>query len=237
MEKTLTKLRQQEPVTIVVAGDSCSVDTHWTRGHKNWVQLLSEALWECYGDGFLYVINSSKCGLGWETQRKRLEESILRFQPDLVVFAIGGLTVNRGPEALEADRQCAREVVRRVQEAGSEVLLNTFHPVVYGYWEPRPEGAPPGEAFLQHPGRGAAAAQALVELAAELGVPIVDHYSAWARTRIPFKHQTAHPNGLWIRMADPVHPGPQGHLAIFRELAPVFGVARYFPWEEAGIDE
>ncbi len=232
MRRTLAKLRRQEPVTIVVAGDSCSVDTHWTRGHKNWVQLLTEALWEEYGDGLLYVVNSSKCGLGWARQRECLDEAILRFQPDLVVFAIGGLTVHRGPDPLAADRECATEVIRRVQAAGAEVLLNTFNPVVYGFWEPRPEGAPPGEAFLDHPTRGRAAAQALVDLAAELDVPIVDHYAAWARTEIPFKHQAAHPNGLWIRMADPVHPGPQGHLAIFRELAPVFGVAKCFPWEE-----
>jgi hypothetical protein len=33
-------------------------------------------------------------------------------------------------------------------------------------------------------------------------------------------------------MADAIHPGAQGQLAFFRELAPLFGVAPYFPWEE-----
>jgi lysophospholipase L1-like esterase len=235
MEKTLGKLKRQEPVTIVVSGDSCAVDSHWTRGQESWVQLLSEALWHMYGDGFITVINSSACGLAWERQAERLDSTILRFSPDLVIFGIGGLTVDRGPEALETDRRQATEIIRRVQAAGSEVLLNTFNPVVYSYWEPRPEGAAPGEAFLDHPGRGQAAAQALVTLAGELGVPIVDHYSAWARHQVPFKHRGAHPQGLWIRMGDTVHPGPQGHLAIFRELAPLFRVSPYFPWEETPL--
>ncbi len=231
MHRVLEKLRRQEPVTIVVSGDSCSVDTHWTRGHKNWVQLLSEALWETYGDGFIWVVNSSACGLGWSRERERMEQSLLRFAPDLVVFAIGGLSA-RSPEALQADREVATEVIRRVQAAGAEVLLNTYNPVVYGYWDPIPEGAQPGEAFLDHPSRGAAGAQALVDLAAELQVPIVDHYAAWAAHQVPFHHRTAHPQNLWIRMGDTVHPGPQGHMAIFRALAPVFEVDAQFPWEE-----
>lgn len=237
MEKTLAKLRNQEPTTIVVTGDSCSVDTHWTRGQKNWPQLLAEALWEQYGDGFIWLINSSRCGLGWEAAGERLERAVLRFSPDLTHFGGMGLRAHLGPEALEADRQCATQVIRRVQEAGSEVLLSTLNPVVYGYWEPRPEGAPPGEAYLEHPGRGQAAADALVELAGELEVPIVDHYSAWAHHQIPFKHEGAHPQNLWMRLADTVHPGPQGHLAIFRALAPVFGVSPYFPWEETPLIE
>ncbi|NCO33413.1 MAG: hypothetical protein AUJ92_07290 [Armatimonadetes bacterium CG2_30_59_28] len=58
------------------------------------------------------------------------------------------------------------------------------------------------------------------------------HYAAWQNHGIPFKHQAAHPQHLWLRMADIVHPNALGHLAMFRELAPVFGVSPNFPWEE-----
>ena len=47
---------------------------------------------------------------------------------------------------------------------------------------------------------------------------------------------TSHPQWLRMRMADTVHPNAQGHLAIFRELAPVFRVPRYFPWEEVPVE-
>ena len=33
-----------------------------------------------------------------------------------------------------------------------------------------------------------------------------------------------------------VHPNAAGHLAMFRELAPAFDVAPYFPWEEVASD-
>ena len=33
-------------------------------------------------------------------------------------------------------------------------------------------------------------------------------------------------------MIDPVHPNALGQLMLFREMAPAFDVAKYFPWEE-----
>ena len=38
-------------------------------------------------------------------------------------------------------------------------------------------------------------------------------------------------DAMWLRMSDSVHPGPQGHLAFFRELAPRFNVPVRFGWE------
>jgi lysophospholipase L1-like esterase len=235
MDRTLAKLRAKEPVTIVVTGDSCSVDTHWTWGHKNWVQLLAEAVWETYGDGFITVINSSKCGNSYAEELKRLPQSILRFQPDVVVSAIVLGDQGRGREGLEQTKEAARQFVRRIRETcGSEVLLMTFNPVVYGYWSPVPEGTKPGEPFPA-PGRGEANADALLELGRELGLPVADVFGEWTRRRIPFRLMTAHPQWLRMRMADTVHPNAQGHLAIFREVAPFFQVPRYFPWEEVPV--
>jgi hypothetical protein len=37
-------------------------------------------------------------------------------------------------------------------------------------------------------------------------------------------------------MADTVHPGPSGHLALFREIAPFFNVPKYLPWEEVPFE-
>lgn len=68
-ERTLQKLRNQEPVTIVNIGDSTSVVTHATHGRHNWFTYLNEALWETYGDGFITMINTAKCGTSfaeWE---------------------------------------------------------------------------------------------------------------------------------------------------------------------------
>ena len=42
-ERTLQKLRNQEPVTIVNIGDSTSVVTHATHGRHNWFTYKNEA--------------------------------------------------------------------------------------------------------------------------------------------------------------------------------------------------
>ncbi|MCM8769723.1 MAG: SGNH/GDSL hydrolase family protein [Candidatus Omnitrophica bacterium] len=238
MKRTLEKLKKQKPTVIVVIGDSCSVDCHWTLGRKNWVGYLTEALWHTYGDGFITVINSSKCGSSYSSELKRLETSVLRFRPDLVVSAIGGLKKDENPgrkDPFSADRQAARQVVRRIQAIGGEILFITYNPVVYGYWKPLPFGANPGEAFPESPMHSEASAKALVALARELRLPVVDLYSAWKRHKIPYRFQTSHPQNLWLWMADIVHPGPVGHLAFFRTIAPVFKVSPYFPWEHTPL--
>jgi len=226
MQRTLEKLRTQSSVTIVNIGDSVTVDTPWTFGRKNWVQFLAEALWTHYGDGFIWVINSAKCGTSFPRELERLEVAVLRFQPDLVM-----LQLQMGDD-LEAGKRAAREIVRRVRENGAEVLLRTLNPVVHGFATAAPEGAEPGEAFDGHPSRGESCAQATRDLAAELGCALCDHYALWKQHRKPYTYETANPQGLCMRMADTVHPGPIGHLACFRDIAPLFGVPKYFHWEE-----
>jgi len=233
MEKTLAKLRAKEPVTIVVVGDSCWLETPWTYGRKNWVSYLHEALWAAYGDGLVTMINQSRCGNSFESELKIMDRSILRFSPDLVIL---GLIV-RGDteEERETSRTQAREMAGRIRERGGEILFATHTPVVYGFWKGTPATARPGEAFPDAPSRGAVHARALVELAGELGCPVVDHYAAWAGHTVPYAHLGAHPQGLWMRVIDTVHPGPTGHLAVFRATAPFFKVSAYFPWEEVPL--
>ena len=68
----------------------------------------------------------------------------------------------------------------------------------------------------------------------ELDCAVVDHHTPWTTKTFEVKHPVADPTGLWPRMGDAIHPGYLGHLAFFRELAPLFEVPTYFPWEEIG---
>ena len=77
-------------------------------------------------------------------------------------------------------------------------------------------------------------AKTLVRLAVELDCAVVDHHTLWTTKTFEVKHPVADPTGLWPRMGDAIHPGYLGHLAFFRELAPLFEVPTYFPWEEIG---
>jgi hypothetical protein len=90
----------------------------------------------------------------------------------------------------------------------------------------------PGEAWEAEGRPLAAYSAALVDLADELQCDCVDHYSLWTQKTHSFKHPVANPSNLWLRMGDAIHPGSLGHLAFFREIAPLFKVSPFFPWEE-----
>jgi lysophospholipase L1-like esterase len=234
MEKTLEKLRTGQHVTMVALGDSITEITFHTRGGMNWVGLLSEAIFETYGNGVCTLINSGICGSSYEQSLTRLDRDVLRYKPDLVILSLGMNDAGRGLAGLEAFKKRVHGMIRTIREScGSEILIRTPNPVVTVHGLPLPAKQPkPGKAW-ESPARPLKEyAQALVEVAGEAGCAVVDHYTLWTTRSFSVKHPVADPTGLWPRMGDAIHPGYLGHLAFFRELAPLFDVPAYFPWEE-----
>ena len=235
MEKSVAKLTRGEHVTVVALGDSITEVTFHTRGHMNWVGLLAEAIFETYGNGVCTMINAGKCGSSYRETLQRLDRDVIRHRPDLVVLAFGMNDSGRGVAELPSFRAEVRTTVTRIREAcGSEILIRTPNPVVtVNGLPPPPEQPRPGRPWESDRRPVRMYAQALVELAAELGCGCVDHYRLWSERRFEARLAVADPTGLWPRMADATHPGYLGHLVFFRELAPLFGVPCHFPWEEA----
>lgn len=234
MKRTLCKLQQGQPVTIVAFGDSNTEVTFHTQGRMNWVGLLSEALFETYGNGACTMINAGKCGSSYEEGLARLERDVLRHQPDLVILAFGMNDAAQGLAALAGVIANARRMIGRVREVcHSDILVRTPNPVVTVHGLPLPaQQSRPGRAWESQDRPLKPYARALVDLAGELGCPVVDHYRLWTEKTFVVRHAVADPTGLWPRMSDAIHPGHLGHLAFFRELAPLFGVPTHFPWEE-----
>jgi lysophospholipase L1-like esterase len=140
---------------------------------------------------------------------------------------------SEGDAGLSKAKDTVRTLVREIRaKTGAEILFRTPNPVVYGYWQPLPPDAKPGEPYEAGTYATSAFAAALVDLAHELDCPVCDHYSAWKRKKYQFGHPGANPQGLRLRMGDTVHPNAVGHLAFFRELVSFFDVPKYFPWEE-----
>lgn len=235
LQKTVEKLKTGKQVTIVAFGDSITEITFHTRGHMNWVGLLSEAIFEKYGNGVCTMINSGKCASSYTDALKRLDNDVLRFKPDLVILAFGMNDAGRGEKYLDTFRNEVRECVSRIRTAcGSEILICTPNPIVTVNGLPLPKEQPvPGKPLetINRPLK--LYSEALVQLAKELNCPVVDHYTLWTAMEFPPTLPVANPNTLWLRMSDAIHPGYQGHLVFFRELAPFFEVPKYFPWEEA----
>ena len=234
MEATLAKLRRRQPITVVVVGDSNTIVSMNTQGRMNWVGYLTEALWETYGDGLVTMVNVSECGHAFLRLPDRLDRTILRWEPDLVIFQLWLAREGDGQEGHDRGIEAFRECVRRIRESrsgGVDILVCTPNPRVLCHGHPMPPGASPGEVYDCAEWNAALNAE-LVALARECGCAVVDHYSAWAGKRYTFAHPGADPRGLWQRMIDPIHPNAVGHLAMFREMAPVFKVSSHFLWEE-----
>jgi acyl-CoA thioesterase I len=234
MNNTITKLKNGKHVTIVAFGDSITETTFHTRGRMNWVQLLKEAIFESYGTEICTMINSGKCGSTYKDGLNRIERDVLRYNPDLVIIAFGMNDAGGGLDGLTAFVNNARKTITLIREnCDSEILIRTPNPLVTVNGLPLPEEQPvPGKAW-DNPTRPLKEyAAALVGLAAELDCACVDHYTLWTEKTFTVKHRVADSNVLWSRMSDAIHPGPQGHLVFFRELAPLFEVSKYFPWEE-----
>ncbi len=234
MKKTVSKLNKGEHVTIVAFGDSITEDTFHTRGHMNWVGLLREAIFEAYGAGVCTMINSGKCASSYREGLTRIERDVLRFNPELVIIAFGMNDAGAGMKGLADFKKNVESTIKLIRnKCGSEILIRTPNPVVTVHGLPLPpEQRMPGRAW-DSPSRSLKEySEALVQLAAELDCTVVDHYMLWTTKTFSVKHPVADPTGLWPRMGDAIHPGYLGHLAFFRELAPLFQVSKYFPWEE-----
>ena len=220
VERLLAKLDRGEQVTVVALGDSNTALNFHTRGCLSWPYLLQEALWEKYGSNTVIMIDAACYGEGAPGGFKRLDRDVLRFKPDLVIICYW-----------DGDMDAMRKVIEKIQASGDvEILLRTPNPAVAPNM---PAVTPPVKAGQEWPGfRGSATAPKVVKLAQELHLPVVDHYSAWMA--LDASHSgppSTNPNKLWMRMSDATHPGPSGHVAFYRDMAPFFGLSPKLSWE------
>jgi len=230
MQKFMQKLKRGEKVTIVAMGDSITELTWHTRGRLNWVGLLQEALFETFGRNRCWVINSGRCGDTAENGLRRLDQDVLRFDPDLVIISYG-MNDASGNEGLAAFRSSMKELIRRIRAHNrADVLLRTPNPIfnpptAFVLDKDQPIG-------LEAKGaRQGMYAREIVKIAQEENCAVVDHYSRWKELENLRGTMTEEPNHAYLYMSDPVHPGPQGHLAFYRQLAPLFDLPTHFPWE------
>jgi lysophospholipase L1-like esterase len=218
--RLISKLEKGEQVTIVALGDSNTELTFHTRGYLNWPLLLQEALFEKYGANKVIMINAARCGEGAAGGLARLEKNVLRFAPDLVIICYW-----------DNNMEPLKKIIEKIRSArDAEILLRTPNPIVAPNM---PAVTPPVAPGKEWPGSHVPeAAKNIVKLGEELGVPVVDHYTLWMEADASHDGPpVSNPNKLWMRMSDAYHPGPQGHLAFYRELAPHFGLPIKLSWE------
>jgi lysophospholipase L1-like esterase len=220
VEGLLAKLEKGQQVTIVALGDSNTELTFHTRGQLNWVYLLQVALLEKYGPNRVIMIDAGCCGEGAAGGLARLDRDVLRFNPDLVIICYW-----------DGQMEPLKLLVAKIRAAGTaEILLRTPNPVVAPNMPAVTPPVTPGKEWPRSD-KGEVAAK-IVALAKELKLPVVNHYRLWMEADSSHAgHPSTNPNKLWMRMSDATHPGPTGHVAFYRDLAPYFGLSEKLSWE------
>lgn len=201
------------PLHIVALGDS-NTEINWTsRGHLNWVGLMAAGLFEGGGGLRHRIHNAGVSGNTALDGLARLEEDVLRHNPDLVIISFGLNDFSR--YAPEETAGALRSIIRRIREAGnSSILLRTPQPLFdaeNNQWLVPPELA--------------ATVNAIRRVADEENISILDHLALW--TLSPQPHTPAHYS------YNRLHPNEFGHRLFYDELASTLSLPTRLLWEKA----
>ncbi|MCC9605556.1 SGNH/GDSL hydrolase family protein [Blastopirellula sp. JC732] len=195
LEKSRQRLASGEPTKIVCFGDSITGVYYHSGSKRAWCDMLGLLLQQAYPGAKLEMINAGVSGHTTVNALARIERDVLKKEPNLVVIGFGMNDVARTP--FEEFAPNLREIIRRCQEVGAEVVLCT--PNAVSETEPRPEV------------KVAKYSEAIRAVAAELQLPVVDIFTSWKQLR------EDDPVGWSLLMSDEIHPNMTGHIR-FAEL-------------------
>lgn len=221
MHRIETLLRADRPVTWLFAGDSITQGAVHTRGGRDYTQLFRERLGEQARNEDV-VINTAVGGWSLGPLADRLEERVLRFRPDAVFLLFGTNDAAGGSGGPAAYRAAYLDVVGRLGQGGVEaIVLQTTVPLMpldVGLLATL--GMPPGklEGVRRRLARLPEFVEATRRVAAELGVPLVDHWAVWQQVGFRVGQLS---EGLF-------HANEYGHRLMARTLFRACGL-----WDEA----
>lgn len=210
MLQTLRRLAEGERVFIVCIGDSITEQNYHLQGRLNYVGQLTERLMELYNRRSR-VLNAGKSSDTTQGILERLDYDALRFQPDLTTVMIGmndayHLVDKGGVQAFKSNLE---QIVRRIVESGSEILLLTPNMLNYNVIE----GAVTSRA--EYP----AYVEGIREVASRLQIPLCDIYRNWE------EYVGGRTNDHLMLMHDSIHPGELGHNFMANAIYQYLGIA------------
>ncbi|MER7071468.1 SGNH/GDSL hydrolase family protein [Terrabacter sp. NPDC000476] len=195
------------PVTWVFLGDSITQGVTHTHGYRGYVEHVTERVRGELGRRGDAVVNSGVSGATTEDLLPEFHWRAGRFAPDIVVVMFGTNDIVAGADGVRAFRYRLDQIVQRSRDVGATVVLQTPPPVLA-------EGARTPELIALY-------AEAVREVARDLGVLVVDHAAAWAAAAAEHDVEVA-PDG-WL--SDTFHPGARGHHEMALTLLDALGLA------------
>ena len=196
-EKLAAKLRnnwEENGVTLAFLGDSVTqgcfeiyrklngdIETIFDQeyGYHNYVKRILSML---YPNVPINIINAGISGGNAVHGNQRVESHVLRYSPDLTVVCFG-LNDSCGGQ-LDAYCAALREIFRKLQEAGSEVIFMTPNMMATEISPYLPETFRPDAAGIiraQTEGRLEQFLDAAKQICSEMNVPVCDCYAKWKR--------------------------------------------------------
>lgn len=198
----LAEILTGPPLTWVFVGDSITQGVTHTHGRRGYVEHFAERLRGELRRVKDAVINSGVAGATVGDVLPEFHWRIGRFAPDVVLAMLGtNDALGVGEDGIRAFRYDLGQLVERSRDLGATVVLQTPPPA--GTGDERDADAL------------GAYADEVRSLAAERGVPLVDHAAVWRRA------DAAGPAPAgWLD--DAVHPNARGQhelaLALFERL-------------------
>jgi lysophospholipase L1-like esterase len=215
LQEVLARLQRHEHQTVVALGDSNTANAHFTRGAKQWPELMGQELRERYGTQDITVVNSGISGDSVTEARRRLHRDVLRLQPQLVVICLGSNDANRLDDTTFTT--LLEEIVSEIAGSGAALILRTPAPIVEK--QPEPKHLWAGDHTLR------AKISIIRAVASRRHITLVDTYEQfWQRERSGMLDCAS-------LFCDEVHLNAAGHRLVWRGLAPALGCPAELTWE------
>tara|TARA_R110002111_G_C6008015_1_gene374377 strand:- start:21435 stop:23612 length:2178 start_codon:yes stop_codon:yes gene_type:complete len=197
LPKTVEKLKSGKPVKIVCFGDSVTGVYYHTGSRRAYTDMLGIALKQAVPEADLTMVNAGISGHTTVNALARIDQDVLKQQPDLVTVMFGLNDMTRVPLEQYRDNLCS--IISQCHEAGAEVLLCTPNAVI------TTQGRP-AEKLIKY-------CEVVREVGSEMQVPVCDNYQKLTALR----DQDAL---AWrLMMSDEIHPNMAGHKKMAELIA------------------
>jgi lysophospholipase L1-like esterase len=195
MQRVKDLLANAKPITWLFYGDSITHAVTHTFGQRDYTQLFHERIRAEMGRGMDVVINTAISGNTTRNLLESFDHRVSRFSPDVVFLMIGmnDCVTNNGL-SLEEFTANLHSLCDKFESLGSVAVLQTTCRIL-------PNSSPFHEPDYPK------YMQAIRDVAAQRGLPLVDHTAYWEDNA----------EKLYYWMSNAFHPNEYGHRA-FAEL-------------------
>jgi len=197
-----------DPVVWLFTGDSVTQGGRHLHGWRSYPELFGERVRIELGRTRDVVVNTAVGGWQVGDVAGDLHRSVTRFAPDVVLLGLGLNDSRHESAGVAGFAERYRDLCRRIADAGALPVPQT------------PNGGLPTSAPFVRP-HLPAYADAIRGVAADLGLPLVDHFAVWQAADAPVDGE---PGLMEHWMSQGCHPNGHGHRVMAHTVFRALGI-------------